>query len=120
MRYVKLPERQFYPQASYGALFADLHAKGIQDIVVADGGIVTAGFNGYAPQMRFYELVWQERGLRITRALSLANSDRQRAIASCDPTIARALIAEGGLEFGAKGCGVLPGTRVRASLPRNI
>ena len=82
------PARQFYPQASYGDVFAMLAGRGVLDFVVVEPGYTHLGVPGYAPLFRWNRLVWMERGLRIDRALTIATHPG-RVQASCVPDVIR-------------------------------
>ncbi|URD61865.1 glycosyltransferase family 39 protein [Sphingomonas sp. KRR8] len=85
-RYKRFPARDFYPQSSYGDLFAALAARGVTDVTVVDPGIMHLGKPGYAPLLRWHQLVWREKGLRARRAM-VDQPQLRLPIASCEPTI---------------------------------
>jgi 4-amino-4-deoxy-L-arabinose transferase-like glycosyltransferase len=51
-------------EANYDALFDTLHRQGIREIRVVDGGVQNSEeLVDYTPQLRFYALLWQAKGL---------------------------------------------------------
>jgi 4-amino-4-deoxy-L-arabinose transferase-like glycosyltransferase len=85
-RYQAFPSRQFYPQSSYGNLFADLSARGVTTLTVIDPGQNHHGRVGYAPLLRWNRLIWQERGMTIVQELKQEGSE-QGPLASCEPHV---------------------------------
>jgi len=79
----------------YGRLFRAMHRLGIGQLAVVDGGIDNnEGLAAYNPQLRFYTLLWQQRGVQVTRVTSnpLTLPHRAGAVAaSCDGHYLRAL-----------------------------
>jgi 4-amino-4-deoxy-L-arabinose transferase-like glycosyltransferase len=106
MRYVLLAERQYHPQAGYGALLEALHGKGVTRVLLIEPGITAEHIVHYAPQLDFYARLWTLRGMDVRRALTIPDGGRG-TLASCDPGIARMLIARGGKRLGFAGCGAL-------------
>lgn len=104
IRYGLLPKRAFYPRASYGALFASLHDRGVRQVTVIETGIELGSLKAYAPQLRYYSLLWNARGMTIDRAERLVRPATIRVLASCDPRWRRQLIAMGGKPIGVDGC----------------
>lgn len=104
LRYDLLPKRSFYPEASYGTLFATLHDEGVHDVTIVDPGLDVSGLKAYAPQLDFYMLLWRARGMRIDRGdwLSAPHS----TIASCNSALTDTVIKNGGQPVGADGCAV--------------
>jgi 4-amino-4-deoxy-L-arabinose transferase-like glycosyltransferase len=106
-----LPARQFYSQAMYGRLFEMLAERGVRDVLVVERGPPGVGFPvGYAPQLRYYALVWREKGLRVRQALSVPPADQRRPgtiLASCDPRAARTVGALGRDLAGVAGCAAI-------------
>jgi 4-amino-4-deoxy-L-arabinose transferase-like glycosyltransferase len=103
-RYRRFPERDFYPQSSYGDLFAELTARGATRVTVVDPGNIHLGNRGYAPLLRWNQLIWQRKGLEIDHELE------QRAgihgpLASCQPTIVDRWRGGGAEKIGS--CAVL-------------
>ncbi len=98
-RYRYFPGRQFYPQALYGRLFSALAAQGVGEAVVVERGAPGAGLpTGYAPQLRFYGLLWETRGLKARQTLAVpspASGPPGGVVASCDPRVIPALRAIG-------------------------
>ena len=85
-RYQRFPERQFYPQSSYGNLFADLSARGVTKLTVVDPGVLHLGKPGYAPLLRWNRLIWQEKGMTIDHMLK-QGAGSQLLLASCEPLV---------------------------------
>jgi hypothetical protein len=86
-RYHRFPERDFYPQSSYGDLFAALAARGVTSFTVVDPGNIHLGTPGYAPLLRWNRLIWQQRGLAIDHQFKQPVVTRA-PLATCQPTIA--------------------------------
>lgn len=106
VRYGLLARREFYPQAGYGALLSALHARRVPRVILIDPGINVAGIDHYTPQLDFYATLWRSRGLMISKRISLPESgyaSDATALASCDPGVARALLARGGKPVGGAG-----------------
>lgn len=58
-------------EAKYDALFENLHRQGIREIRVVDGGVENSErFVNYTPQLRFYALLWQTKGLTTVDILT--------------------------------------------------
>ena len=85
-RYQGFPERQFYPQSSYGDLFAELSARGVTTLTVVDPGQNHHGRVGYAPLLRWNRLIWREKGMTIAHELKESGGERG-PIASCEPHV---------------------------------
>jgi len=85
-RYTGFPERQFYPQSSYGSLFAELSARGINKVTIVDPGQNHHGTVGYAPLLRWNRLIWQERGMTIDHELRESGGERG-PLATCEPLV---------------------------------
>ncbi|MEO5773086.1 MAG: glycosyltransferase family 39 protein [Sphingomicrobium sp.] len=101
-RYQAFPKRQFYPQASYGALFEQLHARGVRQLTVIDPGFDLEGTPGYAPLLHAYRLMWSESGLKVERRLS--SSGARGLLVSCEPTVAMHLARLGSPVANVGGC----------------
>lgn len=112
VRYDLLLQRAYYPQASYSTVLAALHDRGVRQVAVLEPGMRWDGLKGYAPQLRFYTLLWSQRGMRIERYKALPERRGVTVEASCDPRLSEALLAGGGTPIGVPGCA--------ASLPRSI
>lgn len=112
IRYDLLPTRDFYPRASYGSLLATLDERGVRRVTVVEPGMNVSGLEAYAPQLRYYLLLWNARGMRIKRAEQLVRPRTGSMVASCDPPLSRALISMGG-EPGPDGC-----ASITAGVPR--
>lgn len=104
IRYELLPRRDFYPRARYGAVFASLHHRGVRRVTVIEPGINIGELEGYAPELRYYTLLWNSRGMSIDRVNRLVAAPAGGIVASCDPRWSRALISMGGKEIAADGC----------------
>jgi 4-amino-4-deoxy-L-arabinose transferase-like glycosyltransferase len=102
MRYGLLAERQYYPQAGYGALLAALHREGVSRVLLVDRGVEADGLSAYAPQLDYYALLWRTRGMRVERVTTLP-ADAREPIASCDPYFVAQLH---GQPLGFPGCSV--------------
>jgi 4-amino-4-deoxy-L-arabinose transferase-like glycosyltransferase len=107
IRYEILPQRAFYPRASYGALFQALHDRGIRRVTVIEPGINDPGVSAYAPQLRYYSLLWNARGMDIYRARQFDGRTAGAIVASCDPAWSRALLSMGGHVIGSDGCSMV-------------
>lgn len=117
IRYELLPARAFYPRASYGDLLATLHDRGVRDVTLIEPGMNVSGLQAYAPQLRYYALLWNARGMTVKRAEHLVRSQSGGTLASCDPQLSRALINMGG-EADGDGCASMTGARTIAYQPR--
>jgi 4-amino-4-deoxy-L-arabinose transferase-like glycosyltransferase len=106
MRYSLLPQRQFYPQAGYGAVLSALHARGETTVHLVDPGIEAAGVRDYTPQLDFYAQLWRSRGMTVTHMASIPPRPPAN-LASCDPDAVRALLALGGKTIAFPGCAEL-------------
>ena len=96
VRLVFLPHHWGEPQSLYGELFQDLAKKGLRAPRVVDGGIVRRGVvaegvpSDYHPQLYFYRLLMNLRGMQVARSPP-ADLGRQlpgAVIATCDPDYA--------------------------------
>lgn len=85
-RFVRFPARQFYPESSYGDLFAALSARGVTKITVVEPGVLHFGEHAYAPLFRWNQLIWQRKGMAIVRKLGMRSGD-QIPLASCNPQV---------------------------------
>jgi 4-amino-4-deoxy-L-arabinose transferase-like glycosyltransferase len=94
--------REFYPQASYGDLFAALSNRGVTKAVAVDPGFALAETN-YTPLLRAYRLIWRERGLMVEHRVSLEQASGP-VVASCDPVTAAALRRRGPEVANVPGC----------------
>ena len=88
MYMIKLPSALDLPQGRYGLVFAQLHRQGRTTVRTLDSGVQNnGGMRGYTPQLRFYALVWEERGMKF----AAADPDRRPALVpdavlvTCDP-----------------------------------
>ena len=120
IRYEILPQRAFYPRASYGALFQTLHDRGIRRVTVIEPGLNDPGVTAYAPQLRYYALLWNGRGMDIDRALRFDQPSPGRPVASCDPAWSRALVSMGGHPIGSDGCSMIASQPTFAAQTRLI
>lgn len=107
IRYDVLPKRAFYPRASYGALFASLHDQGARRVTVIEPGMDVGGLQAYAPQFRYYRLLWNAQGMNIDRVEQPIRPHVGRIVASCDPRSSEALISMGGERAGVDGCATM-------------
>lgn len=109
MRYDLLLERAWQPQASYGLLFAALHAHGVRDVTIVDPGFRVDRIETDHPQLRYYTMLWRGRGMVIDRQVALRDAQQTGAIvASCDPrTATGVLVPRGGRMIGAPGCAAI-------------
>jgi len=85
-RYEGFPKRQFYPQSSYGNLFAELSARGVRSLTVIDPGQDHHGTVGYAPLLRWNRLIWQEKGMTVDHELKQRGNEGG-PVASCEPLV---------------------------------
>ena len=115
IRYEILPQRAFYPRASYGALFQTLHDRGVRRVTVIEPGLNDPGVTAYAPQLRYYALLWNGRGMRIDRALRFDQRAPGMLLASCDPGWSSALLSMGGKAVGTDGCSMIAAQPTLAS-----
>lgn len=102
-RYEAFPERQFYPQASYGALFAQLHAQGIRKVTIVDPGFDLEGVPGYMPLLHAYRLIWSESGLSTHHRFGVRGRP-QGIVASCEPNVVARLARLGTPVADVEGC----------------
>ena len=111
-RYEVLPRETFYAEGGYGALFETVHDGGIERLTVIEPGMDVSGIKAYAPVLRFYTLLWNERGMTIDRAARLpASLPQEGALASCDARLSQALVAMGGERVGLQYCAFVPARR---------
>jgi hypothetical protein len=77
--------------------------------VVIEHGPPGVGFPAdYAPQLRYYALVWRHRGLNVRQAPAIAQADVPGGVvASCDPREVRAVAALGRDIGGVPGCAAI-------------
>ena len=107
-----LAQREFYPQASYGELFDALSARGVRSVRVAEGGVVRPGVaadgvaRDYAPQLDFYRLLADSRGMDVVRIApgAIGMQGRRAVLATCDPGYAPRLRAMGANLVTIPGC----------------
>lgn len=85
-RYRRFPERDFYPQSSYGDLFATLAARGTARFTVVDPGYPHLGKEGYQPLLRWNRLIWQRKGFAIGH-LSKTPAERLEPLVTCQPEV---------------------------------
>jgi 4-amino-4-deoxy-L-arabinose transferase-like glycosyltransferase len=104
IRYDMLQKRAFYPQASYGLLLASLHDHGARRVSVLESGINAGGLRSYAPQLRYYSLLWNTRGMSVGRVEHLGSTTNDGIVASCDPRFRAAMVSIGGSPVAADGC----------------
>ena len=105
-RYDGLMERQFHPASGYGALLAELRERRVSSVTIVEPGIEASDFTGYAPRLHFYSMLAATEGLPATRALSLDQA-KAGSVASCEPSVARVLIGNGGTAARYRGCAFL-------------
>ena len=104
--------REFYPQASYGELFSELSARGVRSVRVVEGGVVRPGVaaggvaRDYAPQLDFYRLLANSRGMDVVRIAPGAFPSQAVGVvlATCDPGYAPRLRAMGANLVTTQGC----------------
>ena len=87
-RVVRMPPLLDNPQAHYGQMFGVLSRMGRRDIRTVDAGVFNNdGLDDYAPQLRFYTLVWRGRGLDIQAAdPNFPDApEGDEVLVSCDP-----------------------------------
>jgi 4-amino-4-deoxy-L-arabinose transferase-like glycosyltransferase len=78
---------EFHHDANYGVLFADLHRQGIREVRVVDAGDEGWRTFGYTPRLRFYSLLWADKGLAITDVVPKMAMPRGRpgdVVVTCD------------------------------------
>jgi 4-amino-4-deoxy-L-arabinose transferase-like glycosyltransferase len=117
-----LAQREVYPQASYGELFSELSARGVRSVRVVEGGVVRPGVaadgvaRDYAPQLDFYRLLAESRGMDVVRIApgALKLQTRGVVLATCDPSYAPQLTATGANLTAIPGCVAV---RPKLSLP---
>lgn len=114
-RYHLFPQRDFYPQSSYGDLFAELSAKGVKTLIVVDPGHTHLGKRGYAPLLRWNRLVWAEKGLQVAHELTQPATARV-PVASCQPSVVARWSGPPFERIGS--CGVLWQTRLEGTAAR--
>lgn len=85
-RYRRFPERDFYPQSSYGDVFAALAGRGITRFTVVDPGYPHLGKMGYQPLLRWNTLIWERKGLAINHVSALSGGE-QGLVVTCQPAI---------------------------------
>lgn len=104
IRYTFIAERGFLNQALYGELLGRLAAGGRNQVGIVDPGVSAIGVpKGYAPQLRFYALLWAPRGLEV-QSIPDAAAGRQPVVASCHPSLLQPLAALGPDIGGVPGC----------------
>jgi hypothetical protein len=84
-RYEGFPARQFYPQSSYGDLFAELAGRGVSRLVIVDPGAGHPDHGGYTPLLHWHRLVWARQGLTTNHYLTDRRSPQP--VASCEPDV---------------------------------
>ncbi len=107
-RYDILVPRAFYPQSRYGDVLAALHDRAVRQVMIVDPGISVGGELHYAPQLRFYALIWQRRGMTIAIRDRLPDRWPDVVVASCDPELRGVLLARAGSVVGQTGCSLAP------------
>ncbi len=85
-RYELFPARESYAQATYGDLFARLHARGVRKLTVVDPGVHNLGAPGYTPLLRWHRLIWHARGMEIGHEL-VQSANASIPLASCEPIV---------------------------------
>lgn len=85
-RYRRFPERDLYPQSSYGDLFATLAARGITQFTVVDPGYPHLSKEGYQPLLRWNWLIWERKGLAIAH-LRETPGERREPFVTCQPEV---------------------------------
>jgi len=104
-RAVVFPGLEFYPQALYGELFADLARQGVSRVEVAEHGVETIGVSkGYAPQLRFYALAAAEQGLTVETTAEAPDLSSPGVKATCDPHFVEAVSKAGAPLAHPAGC----------------
>jgi len=107
LRYDIVPSRAVSPEGSYGAMFASLHDQGIRGATIIEPGRDVSGLRAYAPQLRFYALLWNERGMKIERSERLKSAAAEPVVGTCNPEVTGALIAIDARPVGPDGCVVV-------------
>lgn len=111
-RHQVLAERAFVHQALYGELFTQLARSGVAEVQVLDRGIDDIGVPaGYSPQLRFYTLLWAERGLAARHVTTF--SPAPGFVASCDEGYAAQLRRLGPDLAAVPGCAAVQVSRSR-------
>ncbi|HVJ53264.1 MAG TPA: GtrA family protein [Aliidongia sp.] len=92
-RIYDLGREGYATQSPYGTLLETLSRQQAAEIHVVDDGVENdEGIANYAPQLRFYALLWQDKGMAVRyssrAALRAAPGD---IVATCDPKLTRAL-----------------------------
>ncbi|HKT54599.1 MAG TPA: hypothetical protein VJP88_09105, partial [Caulobacteraceae bacterium] len=85
-----LPDQQDIPQGRYGLVFQRLAKAGFRQVRVIDGGVQNSeGSIGYTPQLRFYYLVWTQRGMhiRVDPVTRLPDAKLGEITATCDESL---------------------------------
>ena len=109
-RYGWLSTHEFYPQALYGELFDELHASRLTSVQVVESGAMPSREppevpQDYAPQLDFYRLLANSRGMEVVRIAPAALSARGDVVlATCDPDYAPRLKAMGVNLAATPGC----------------
>lgn len=107
-RYEPITREPVTSQAYYGLMFEALHGRGIREVDVVEGGDFNAeGFVGYAPRLRFYQLLWERRAFRVrTVARDLSGLDRQPQTVNvtCDERVTDQLRRRGEPVVAVGGC----------------
>jgi hypothetical protein len=66
-RFHDMPDRQNIPQGRYGIVFAQLAKMGVRRVRTYDGGVANDdSLYRYTPQLHFYRLAWESKGLVAT------------------------------------------------------
>lgn len=101
-RYDFLSRYHRYPRAGYGALLAELDARGVRQVTLVEPGIDGGGFTHYTPQIDYYALLARARGMAV--AHRLAGVAIPGTVASCDGPSVAALVGRGATRAGYDGC----------------
>jgi hypothetical protein len=84
---VDLPPKEDLASGRYGAVFGQLQAAGYRRFRTLDGGVPN-GMNrpDYNPQLRFYTLVWRDRGIDVDAddPAHAAASGQGMVVVTCD------------------------------------
>jgi 4-amino-4-deoxy-L-arabinose transferase-like glycosyltransferase len=95
-------------ETKYNFLFDQLHRQGIRELRVVDGGVENSErLIDYTPQLRFYALLWQSKGLATLDILPDMRAPPGRPgeiAATCDPRYSDALSHLGEEVASVLGC----------------
>jgi 4-amino-4-deoxy-L-arabinose transferase-like glycosyltransferase len=110
---VDLPPKENPVSGRYGAVFGQLEAAGYRRFRTLDGGVPN-GMNrpDYNPQLRFYTLVWRDRGTDVDAGDPghAASAGQGGVVVTCDPRYLDVVRALGPALTTVPGCAAaLPG-----------